>query len=100
MLGLRARARAAGEAAERQMAQRALVTLADQLEHARALRDVVVRLRQAVGRAVQRAAQTKEFAPCARHRAGVDAARDIAEPGFRFGARPAASSASHAMRSA
>ena len=41
------------------MAQRALITLADQLEHARALRDVVVRLRQAAGRcrAARRAAE-------------------------------------------
>ena len=49
MLGLRLRARAARQPAERQVAQRALIAFADQLEHARALGDVVVRLRQPSG---------------------------------------------------
>ena len=62
MLGLRARAGSARQAPEGEVAQRALITLADELEHARALRDVVVRLRQAFCGAVQRPAEPKEFA--------------------------------------
>ena len=101
MLGLRARADAAREPAEREMAERALIALADELEHARALRDVVIRLGQAAGGAVQRAAQPQELAPCARHGARVDAARRCCRAASRASvARPAASSASHAMRSA
>src|SRR5688572_10458154 len=84
MLCLRARAGTAGEPAKREMAQRALVTLANQLEQTRTLSDVVVRLRQAIRRAMERAAQTEEFSPGAGHCARVNPCRDISQPRFRF----------------
>ena len=61
------------------MAQRELVAFADELEDARALRDVVVRLRQPIRRSVQRPAQAKELTPRAGHGARVDAARDAVD---------------------
>ena len=62
-LGDRARAGLGDEAAEREMAERGLIALAEQIEQRRALREVVVRVgRRAVLR-VQRAAQPQVLAP-------------------------------------
>ena len=59
------------------MAQRSLISVSNQLEYARALSDVVVRLGKATGRSVQRAAQSKVFTPRARHGPRVDACCDV-----------------------
>jgi hypothetical protein len=66
------------------MAERALIPFADELEYARTLRDVVVRVRQATRCAVQRAADSQKLAPCAWHGSRVDASANLAKPRFCF----------------
>ena len=66
------------------MAQRALIAFADELEHARALRDVVIRLRQPARRPMQSAAHAQKLTPGAGHGAGVDALGHARKPGFGF----------------
>ena len=73
-----------GEARERELADRGLIALADQLEHARALRDVVVRLGGARLARAQVAAQAEELAPRARRRARVEPGFDLRQPVLGF----------------
>ena len=61
-----------GQARERELADRGLVALADQLEDARALRDVVIRLGRARLARAQIAAQPQELAPRAGRGARIE----------------------------
>ena len=83
-IGGRARARARREPPERELADGGLIALADQLEDARALRDVVVRLGRARLARAQLAAQPQELAPGAGRRARIEAAFDLREPMLGF----------------
>ena len=76
--GDRARAGVLGEPPERELAHRRLIALADEVEDAGALRDVVVRLVGPALAGVQLTAQAQELAP----RAGCDPRVDAA---FRGG---------------
>ena len=92
-IGGRARAGARGEAAERELADGGLIAFADQIEDARALRDVVIRLGRARLPRSQIAAQPQELAPCAGRRARVEPAFDLRRADARLprcGRRPAA----------
>ena len=73
-----------GEASERELADRGLIPLADQLEHARALRDVVVRLGGACLARAQVTAQAEELAPGARRGARVEPGFHLRESSLRF----------------
>ena len=92
-LGGRAVARARGQPAERQVAQRGVVALAEQLEDARALREVVVRGCGPLRLLVHRAADAEELAPAAGRRTRVEPASRTtpgAAPPRRSGRRPRA----------
>ena len=66
------RAGLCGEARQRELADRRLIALADQLEDARALRDVVIRLGRARLARAQIAAQSQELAPRAGRGARIE----------------------------
>jgi hypothetical protein len=76
------RAGLGGEARERELAYGSLVALADELEDARALRDVVIRLGGAGQARAQLAAQAQELAPCPGRRARVEPRLHLGQPPF------------------
>ena len=71
----RAGAGGRGQPAELEVAESGLIPLAEQVEHADALAEVVVRVGRPAGRGVEPAAQPQKLAPRAAHRLRLDAAR-------------------------
>ena len=65
------------------MAEAGLVSLAEQVEHADALAEVVIRLGRAAGRGVEPPAKPQKLAPRPAHRAGLHAVGDALEPPLR-----------------
>ncbi len=73
------------EPAEGQMTQRGLISLAEQIEQRRALREVVLCVRGASAFGMELAAQPKVLAPGGRSGRWIERDRSRGEALFRFG---------------
>src|SRR3954447_11083197 len=62
-----------GQPAEFEVAEAGLITFAEQVEHADALAEVVVRVGGTPGRRMEASTKAQEFPPGAGHRAGLHA---------------------------
>ena len=83
--GDRARAGLGHQTPEREMTERRLIALAEQIEQRRALREIVIGVGGAVGPGVQRTAQAEIFAPRGRRDSRVEGIGGRRQPRFRLG---------------
>ena len=82
-VGRRSRAGLGGEPRQRHLAHRRLVAFADQLEHARTLRDVVIRLGRPCLASTQVTAQAQELAPRTGSGPRIESRLYLGQPVFR-----------------